>query len=31
MLTPQWGIQLDGIMVESNVNYWNPGVKYHFQ
>jgi hypothetical protein len=31
MLTPQWGIQLDGTMVESDVNYWNLGVKYHFQ
>jgi len=31
MLTPRWGIQLDGTMVESNVNYWNLGVKYHFQ
>jgi len=31
MLTPQWGIQLDGTMVESNVNYWNLGVKYHFR
>lgn len=31
MLTPQWGIQLDGTLVESDVNYWNFGVKYHFQ
>ena len=31
MLTPQWGIQLDGTLVESDVNYWNLGVKYHFQ
>jgi hypothetical protein len=31
MLTPQWGIQLDGTMVESDVNYWNLGVKYHFK
>jgi hypothetical protein len=31
MLTPQWGIQLDGTMVESDVNYWNFGVKYDFQ
>ena len=31
MLTPQWGIQLDGTLVDSDVNYWNLGVKYHFQ
>jgi hypothetical protein len=31
MLTPRWGIQLDGTMVDSDVNYWNVGVKYHFQ
>ena len=31
MLTPQWGIQLDGTLVESDVNYWNLGVNYHFQ
>jgi outer membrane immunogenic protein len=30
MLTPRWGIQLDGTMVESDVNYWNLGVKYYF-
>lgn len=30
MLTPAWGIQLDGTMVESDVNYWNLGVKYYF-
>ena len=31
MMTPQWGIQLDGTLVESDVNYWNVGVKYQFQ
>jgi hypothetical protein len=31
MVTPQWGIQLDGTLVESDVNYWNVGVKYQFQ
>jgi hypothetical protein len=31
MLTPHWGMQLDGTMVESDVNYWNLGVKYHFK
>jgi Outer membrane protein beta-barrel domain len=31
MLTPQWGIQLGGTLVESDINYWNLGVKYHFQ
>ncbi len=30
MLTPRWGIQLDGTLVESDVNYWNLGVKYQF-
>jgi Outer membrane protein beta-barrel domain len=30
-LTPQWGIQLAGTLVESDVNYWNLGVNYHFQ
>jgi len=30
MLTPKWGIQLDGTMVDSDVNYWNLGVKYYF-
>lgn len=31
MLTPQWGVQVDGTLVESDVNYWNIGVKYQFQ
>jgi hypothetical protein len=31
MFTPQWGVQLDGTLVESDVNYWNIGVKYQFQ
>ena len=31
MLTPQWDIQLDGTLVESDVNYWSLGVNYHFQ
>ena len=30
MLTPQWGIQMDGTVVDSNINYWNLGVKYYF-
>ena len=31
MLTPQWGAQLDGTLVDSDVYYWSLGVKYHFQ
>ena len=31
MPTPQWGIQLDGTLVELDVTYWNLGVIYHFQ
>jgi hypothetical protein len=31
MFTPQWGVQLDGTLVESDINYWNIGVKYQFQ
>ena len=31
MLTPKWGVQVDGTLVDSDVNYWNVGVKYHFQ
>jgi hypothetical protein len=31
MLTPRWGIQLDGTLVEPDVNYWNLGVKYQFK
>lgn len=31
MLTPRWGVQLDGTMVDADVYYWNAGVKYHFQ
>jgi hypothetical protein len=30
MLTSKWGVQLDGTMVDSDVNYWNLGVKYSF-
>ena len=31
MLTPKWGVQVDGTLVDSDVNYWNVGVKYQFQ
>lgn len=31
MLTPKWGIQLDGTMVDSDVYYWNVGLNYHFR
>jgi Outer membrane protein beta-barrel domain len=31
MLTPQWGVQLDGTLVDSDVYYWNAGVKFRFQ
>jgi hypothetical protein len=31
MATPQWGVQLDGTLVESDLYFWNLGVKYHFQ
>jgi hypothetical protein len=31
MMTPQWGVQVDGTLIESDLNYWNAGLKYHFQ
>jgi len=31
MLTPRWGLQLDGTLVDSGTNYWNAGFKYQFQ
>lgn len=31
MLAPQWGVQLEGTLVEVDVTYWNLGVAYHFQ
>jgi len=31
MITPQWGVQVDGTLVEADLNYWNAGLKYHFQ
>ncbi len=31
MFTPQWGAQLDGTLVDSDVYYWSLGVKYQFQ
>lgn len=30
MFTDHWGIQADGTMVDSDVNYWNLGVRYQF-
>lgn len=31
MLTPQWAMQIDGTLVDSDVNYWSLGVNYHFR
>ena len=31
MFNKNWGAQIDGTMVESDVHYWNAGIKYHFQ
>ena len=31
MITPQWDVQVDGTMIESDLNYWNASLKYHFQ
>ncbi len=31
MITPQWGVQLDGTLVEADLNYWNAGLTYRFQ
>ena len=30
MFTDHWGMQVDGTMVDSDVTYWNLGVKYQF-
>lgn len=30
MLTDHWGMQVDGTLLDSDVNYWNLGVKYQF-
>jgi len=30
MFTDHWGVQADGTMIDSDVNYWNLGVKYQF-
>jgi hypothetical protein len=31
MITPQFGVQVDGTVVEGDVNYWNAGMVYRFQ
>ena len=31
MFNKNWGVQVDGTMVESDVNYWNAGIRYQFQ
>lgn len=30
MFTDNWGMQLDGTLVDSDTTYWNLGVKYQF-
>lgn len=30
MFTEHWGVQADGTLVDSDVTYWNLGVKYQF-
>lgn len=30
-VTGNWAVQVDGTMVESDVNYWNLGLRYNFQ
>lgn len=30
MFTDAWGIQADGVLADSDVTYWNLGVKYQF-
>ena len=30
MFTDNWGVQLDGTVVDSDATYWNLGVKYQF-
>jgi hypothetical protein len=31
MFSPQFGVQLDGTVVEGDINYWNAGLVYRFQ
>lgn len=31
MFNKNWGVQVDGTMVDSDVNYWNAGIRYQFQ
>jgi hypothetical protein len=31
MITPEFGVQVDGTVVEGDVNYWNAGIVYRFQ
>lgn len=31
MFNKNWGVQADGTMVDSDVNYWNAGIRYQFQ
>lgn len=31
MFNDNWGVQADGTMVDSDVHYWNAGIRYQFQ
>ena len=31
MFNKNWGLQADGTMVDSDVTYWNAGIRYQFQ
>jgi len=31
MFNRNWGVQADGTMVDSDVSYWNAGIRYQFQ
>ena len=31
MFNRNWGVQVDGTLVDSDVTYWNAGIKYQFQ
>lgn len=31
MFTRNWGAQVDGTLVDSDVTYWNAGIRYQFQ
>jgi hypothetical protein len=31
MFDKSWGVQADGTMVDSDVTYWNAGIRYQFQ